>query len=98
MIGIIGQGFVGSAVYQKFKKFYKVNTYDINKQLSNSSYKETIKNDVIFLCLPTPTNNDGTCNVDIVEDEIKKIDSKQKTLIIKSTVIPGTIKKMEFYI
>jgi len=29
MIGIIGQGFVGNAVYQKFKKYYNVLTYDI---------------------------------------------------------------------
>ena len=29
MIGIIGQGFVGNAVYQKFKNYYDVKTYDI---------------------------------------------------------------------
>ena len=27
-IGIIGQGFVGNAVYQKFKNFFKVLTFD----------------------------------------------------------------------
>ena len=27
-IGIIGQGFVGNAIYQKFKKSFKVKTYD----------------------------------------------------------------------
>ena len=28
-IGIIGQGFVGNAIYQKFKSYYKVRTYDL---------------------------------------------------------------------
>ena len=31
MIGIIGQGFVGNAVYKKFKNFYDVLTYDLDK-------------------------------------------------------------------
>jgi len=30
-IGIIGQGFVGNAIYQKLKKYYKVFTYDLKK-------------------------------------------------------------------
>ena len=30
MIGIIGQGFVGNAVYQKFKKYYDVVTNDLD--------------------------------------------------------------------
>ena len=31
-IGIIGQGFVGNAVYQKFKNFYNVYTFDIRQK------------------------------------------------------------------
>jgi len=42
-IGIIGQGFVGNAVYQKFKFFFKVYTYDIVAKLCNSSYNDTLK-------------------------------------------------------
>ena len=37
MIGIIGQGFVGNAVYQKFKKYYEVHTYDIDTGKANST-------------------------------------------------------------
>ena len=39
-IGIIGQGFVGNAVYQKFKNYFKVLTYDLNESLCNSKEKE----------------------------------------------------------
>ena len=48
-IGIIGQGFVGNAVYQKFKFFFKVYTYDIFAKLCNSSYDELINNCKILL-------------------------------------------------
>ena len=92
MIGIIGQGFVGNAVYQKFKNFYRVNTYDLNSSICNSSYKQVVENDIIFICLPTPMNKDGSCNTSIIEKEIKKINLESKVLIIKSTVIPGTVQ------
>ena len=36
-IGIIGQGFVGNAVYQKFKKYYNVLTFDLDASKSNST-------------------------------------------------------------
>ena len=74
-IGIIGQGFVGNAVYQKFKNFFKVYTFDIINELCNSSYDDLIKNcKIIFVCIPTPMNKDGSCHTDIVESVIKDID------------------------
>ena len=91
-IGIIGQGFVGNAVYQKFKQFYDVFTYDKISSLSNSSYEDLIiKCDVIFVCLPTPMNNDGSCNIEIVNEVLSKLNKDTNaTVVIKSTVLPGT--------
>ena len=54
MIGIIGQGFVGNAVYQKFKKYYDVHTYDLDESKSNDSKENVIHQQYLFLCLPTP--------------------------------------------
>jgi UDPglucose 6-dehydrogenase len=93
IIGIIGQGFVGNAIYQKFKNYYNVLTYDLDETKSNSSETDLIeKSEVIFVCLPTPMNQDGSCNIDIVEGVIKKINdtSKNKIVVIKSTITPGT--------
>ena len=97
MIGIIGQGFVGNAIYQKFKNYFDVLTYDLDKSKSNSTKEDLIfKSDTIFLCLPTPMNNDGSCNVDILQTELENIDlitdnqETKKTIVIKSTVSPGT--------
>jgi len=96
MIGIIGQGFVGNAIYQKFKDYYEINTYDLDSSKCNSSEQETLDNDIVFVCLPTPMNSDGSCNVSLVESEIKRSYEFgiTKTVVIKSTVSPGTTARI----
>tara|TARA_R110002050_G_scaffold36876_1_gene91864 strand:+ start:1409 stop:2230 length:822 start_codon:yes stop_codon:yes gene_type:complete len=93
-IGIIGQGFVGNAVYQKFKNYYNIKTYDLKKSLCNSSEQDTLNNKIVFICLPTPMNEDGSCHTDIVENAIKRIVEFGicKIVVIKSTIPPGTVK------
>ena len=100
MIGIIGQGFVGNAIYQKFKNYFDVLTYDLDSKLCNSTLENLCeKCETIFVCLPTPMNENGSCCTDIVEDCLKDIEiltsfeQKQKTLVLKSTVSPGTTEK-----
>ena len=99
MIGIIGQGFVGNAVYQKFKKYYEVLTYDIDESKSNNDKNWVYHQEYIFLCVPTPMNKDGSCNIDILEKELSDLDlyadnhEIDKTIIIKSTIPPGTTER-----
>ena len=99
MIGIIGQGFVGNAIYQKFKNYFNVLTYDLDESKSNDSKENVIHQQYVFLCLPTPMNTDGSCNVDIIERELENIDliadnhEVVKTVVIKSTISPGTTEK-----
>ena len=91
-IGIIGQGFVGNAVYQKFKEYYEVLTFDLDETKCNSTFNEVVECDYVFTCLPTPMNSDGSCNTTIVEGVIKQIDDigKTKGIVVKSTIVPGT--------
>ena len=99
-IGIIGQGFVGNAIFQKFKHFYNVLTYDLQSKLCNSNLNEIYTNcQYIFICLPTPMDKDGSCYIKIVEDELSKLSThcqntqQEKIIIIKSTIPPGTTSK-----
>lgn len=96
-IGIIGQGFVGNAVYQKFKDYYEVITYDLDKSKCNSTEEEVISNsDLIFVCLPTPMRRDnGGCWTGIVDATLNAINTynKCKTVVVKSTIPPGTTKE-----
>ena len=92
-IGIIGQGFVGNAIYQKLSKYYKVFTYDLNDKLCNSTFDETVSRcKIVFVCLPTPMNQNGSCNLDIIEDVLSQINEytdTERIVVIKSTIIPG---------
>ena len=96
MIGIIGQGFVGNAIYQKFKNYFKVKTYDLDSSKCNATEQETLDNEIVFVCLPTPMNSDGSCNVSLVEYAIKRCSEFgiTKTVVIKSTVSPGTTARI----
>jgi UDPglucose 6-dehydrogenase len=95
-IGIIGQGFVGNAVYQKFKKYYNISTYDLDSSKSNSSEQKTLDNEIVFICLPTPMDEVGRCNTSIVEYAVKRCFEfgVTKTVVIKSTIPPGTTETL----
>ena len=94
MIGIIGQGFVGTAVHEGLKTFFDIETFDIAKDSTCDSLEELVsKTNMIFVCLPTPMEKDGSCHIGIVDEVLDKINSlsnKKKTIIVKSTIPPGT--------
>tara|TARA_Y100000034_G_C6868305_1_gene395976 strand:- start:379 stop:1227 length:849 start_codon:yes stop_codon:yes gene_type:complete len=101
VIGIIGQGFVGSAIFEGLKNFYDIQTYDIDTKKCNSTHYAICNNaDIIFVCLPTPMKRSGECDISLVENEVKKIENacfqleRSPVLVIKSTVPPGTTAKI----
>jgi len=58
---------------------------------------ETINSsDLIFICLPTPSEEDGSINLRFITEEAKEIGrvlatiDDFKTIVVKSTVVPGT--------
>jgi nucleotide sugar dehydrogenase len=95
-IGIVGQGFVGTAVYEGLKQHFKIETYDIAKTSTCKSLADlSEKSDVVFVCLPTPMKKDGSCHIDIVESTLLGLDviNECKTIVVKSTIPPGTTEK-----
>lgn len=97
-VGVIGNGFVGSAVANGFNR-YDVKVFDKNPDLSTHTLKDVISQDFVFICVPTPMKDAmGTdCNLSIIEScfkDIEKIGSKA-ILIIKSTVPIGTTSKLQ---
>jgi len=95
-IGIVGQGFVGTAVYEGLKQHNKIETYDIAKTSTCKSLADlSEKSDVIFVCLPTPMKKDGRCHIDIVESTLLGLDviDECKIVVVKSTIPPGTTAK-----
>ena len=96
-LGIIGQGFVGTAVFEGLKEHFKIETYDIEKQSTCKSVEELAgKTDIIFLCLPTPMEKEGACHLGIIESVLESLDNLEnngKIIVVKSTVPPGTTEK-----
>ncbi len=96
-IGIIGQGFVGTAIREGLKNKFEIETYDKFKDSTCSSIEELMsKVQMFFVCLPTPMRKDGSCDLSIIRDTIFEADSHSSNhiAIIKSTVVPGTTEKL----
>lgn len=101
IIGIIGQGFVGTAIREKMKDNFDVIAYDTKwkapklfvkdyepKESCNiENLRDIVKeSDVIFVCVPTPMYENGECDLRIVESVIEDI-AKEAEFIDKYTAL-----------
>ena len=99
-IGVIGQGYVGSAIKVGFDNYYKLSTYDkfdSSKSSCNSLADLVELSDIIFVCVPTPMNKKtGECYIGIVDEVCNEINNcaKDKIVVLKSTVPPGATKDL----
>jgi len=96
-IGIIGKGFVGGAMYENFKDVFNTLVWDTDESKRNvATFKEFVEqSEIIFVCVPTPSRQDGSCDTSIVGsvlDDIAQVD-RRKYVVIKSTVTPGTTSR-----
>ena len=100
-IGIVGNGFVGSAVRYGFSPNVgcdaEVKVYDKDPNKSTDKLSDVINSDIIFLSVPTPSNLDGSMNIDIVDRALTDIDEHgtNAVILLRSTVVPGTTKKLQ---
>jgi len=102
-VGIVGQGFVGSAIREGLKDYHTVLTYDIDESKCNSTHEEVCRNsDIIFVCIPTPMRKSGACDTRLLESVVTGIDKSacsdpnmnRPVLVLKSTVPPGTTSRI----
>lgn len=62
---------------------------------SKTKFKDDInKADVIFICVPTPRSKDGSCDLSAVKSSMDLL-SGNKIVVVKSTVTPTTIEKLQ---
>jgi UDPglucose 6-dehydrogenase len=104
-IGIVGNGYVGSAVKFGFSPSVgydaDVKVYDIDPNKASHTLEETVnESQYIFLSVPTPANPDGSINTDIVENALhsinnaKSVDVSGSVVLLRSTVTPGTTRRL----
>ncbi len=97
VIGIIGLGIVGTAINNVLESFQiPTRVYDKYKNIGNG-VNELLDCNMIFICLPTPNNEQGHYDkkeLYQVVDQLALL-KYRGTIIIKSTVEPGTTKSLQ---
>lgn len=96
-IGIVGHGVVGKAVEHGFTtNLSYVYVVDPKYHTTIDMMCDNFKPDVIFVCVPTPTNDDGV-DSSIVESVLKEISNRPERpiVVIKSTITPDVCDKLK---
>ncbi len=92
-IGMIGMGWIGMNYYEEFKKRgYNPIGYSLEKPWieNKSKIKEC---DLVFVAVWTPTTPDGFDSS--VLESVLPLVGKGKVAVIKSTIVPGTTKRLQ---
>lgn len=96
-LGIVGHGFVGTAVDHGF-------TRDIQKFIVDPKHNSTntiedlitFRPDATFVAVPTPQSESGECNTEILEGVMQQLNtSKGLLVIVKSTVPAYKLQKIQ---
>lgn len=95
-IGIIGYGFVGKAMENGIKDNVDIFLVDPILNTKISDLKDFLP-EIIFICVPTPMNEDGSQDLSIINLVLKEIkeNSINSKIVIKSTVLPDSIIEIE---
>lgn len=106
-IGVIGNGFVGSALVSGFSLHVdNILIYDRDSKRSTHSLEQIVRDcSVIFVSVPTPMFESGECDLSIVYSAVSDYHSIRNSLeqserisnqviVIRSTIVPGTMEKL----
>jgi UDPglucose 6-dehydrogenase len=94
-VGIIGNGFVGESMAFAFSPTTELKIYDKNPLRSLNTLEDTLTQDFIFVCVPTPMRTDGSQDLDFIYNFFESVPKDNNSIfIIKSTVLPGTTKEI----
>ena len=89
-LGIVGHGFVGSAVNQGFTK--NVKKYIVDPKYYSSNTIENLiqfKPNATFVAVPTPQLETGECNIDILQEVLQKLNKYKGHLVIVKSTVPA---------
>jgi len=97
-IGIVGNGFVGKATNILNCINIDVVIFDIDPSLCSpkgTKLTDLANLDAVFICVPTPQNSDGSCNLNIVKSVVNQLkEINCNNIVIRSTVPIGTSEEL----
>jgi UDPglucose 6-dehydrogenase len=90
-IGISGMGFVGRSVADDYRDHAELVTFDISHgEVYPAEAMRAV--DLEFICVGTPSNPDGSCDISHVEAAVAQ--STAPLVVLKSTVPAGTTESL----
>lgn len=93
LIGFIGQGFIGKNYADDFeKRGYRVIRYARSQEFAQNRGR-IAECDIVFIAVPTPTTPKGFDYSTV--REVLSLVGKGKTVVIKSTLLPGTTETLQ---
>lgn len=92
--GIVGLGFVGSAVKHSMQGRANIKVVDVDPTKSSHSIDQLIDCEGVFVCVPTPQADDGVCDTSALEDVLTKLEYYTGPIISKCTAPPAFYKKL----
>ena len=97
-VGVIGAGFVGTAIARGFRRVTDVKVFDSNPKRSEHPFADVAEQDVVFVAVPTPTSSGtGACDLSILDSVMERLYAMQSQgvpvgiVVVKSTVPPGVV-------
>ena len=91
-VAIVGYGYVGRGMHQLLENHYEVLIHD--PQYAESHTKDEINGaDLAVICVPTPMNDDFSCDISTVEEVVSWL--KTPVIWIRSTIAPGTTEMLK---
>ena len=88
-VAIVGNGYVGKAYAKLFPDAVIYNRHD---KIAESRFEVNLC-DLAIVCVPTKMNDDGSCDISIVEEVLGWLNTP--LILIKSTIPPGTTKMLK---
>lgn len=95
-IGIIGLGFVGDAIRKNVTSYASVTCIDTDpkKGFQIATYDDILECEGIFVCVPSPAKEDGSCDSSILESVLKNLKDYKGVIISKVTATPDVYSKL----
>jgi UDPglucose 6-dehydrogenase len=93
-IGIVGLGFVGSAIAESMDGIANLVLVDKDTTKGSHTFKDLADCEGVFVCVPTPMQDDGKCDTSILEYVLEKLKDYKGVIISKCTAPPDVYTQL----
>ena len=95
-IGIVGCGFVGSAIAANYEGVANLVIIDTDSSKGyNSTYRDLSDAEAVFVCVPSPMNDDGSCNTLPLVSTMTNLKNFKGVIISKVTATPNVYEYLQ---